>query len=227
MGRITGGSMGLIWLSMRFLLVFLLSLPLAAEGGFVPLFDGKTLDGWFIVNKQGPGFLVRNGSIVCPLDGGQKLMTAKEYGNFVLRLAFKLEADSNNGIGIRAPRDGQTSVHGMEIQILDQTGPKYGPMKLKPEQYHGSIYDVWPARTGFLKKPGEWNEQEIRADGRRITKRLNGVTILDANLDDVKEPEVLKKHPGLARPAGHIVLLGHQAYAEFRDIRILELPTSR
>ncbi len=209
---------------MRFLLLALMTLPLAAEDGFVSLFDGKTLNGWFIVNKMGPGFVVKDGKIVCPLDGGQKLMTEKEYANFVLRLEYKLEADSNNGIGIRAPKNGHTSTLGMEIQILDQTGPKYGPMKLHPEQYHGSIYDVWPARTGFLKKPGEWNEQEIRADGRRITIRLNGALILDANLDDVKEPAVLKKHPGLARKSGHIVLLGHQAYVEFRNLRIQELP---
>jgi hypothetical protein len=210
---------------MRLLLAFFLMLPLAAaEPGFVSLFDGKTLDGWFVVNKMGPGFLVRDGLIVCPYEGGQKLMTAKEYANFVLRLEYKLEEDGNNGIGIRAPRDGHTSTLGMEIQILDQTGPKYKPMRLKPEQYTGSIYDVWPARTGFLKKPGEWNEQEIRADGRRITITLNGAIILNADLDDVREPEVLKKHPGLARKSGHIVLLGHQAHVEFRNIRIKELP---
>jgi hypothetical protein len=210
---------------MKLLLGLAMLLPLAAaEDGFVSLFDGKSLDGWFIVNQMGPGFLVKDGAIVCPFEGGQKLMTAKEYANFVFRFRFRLEADSNNGIGIRAPREGQTSVHGMEIQILDQTGPKFKNMKLKPEQYHGSIYDVWPARSGFLKKPGEWNEQEIRADGRRITVRLNDVVILDANLDDVKEPEVLKKHPGLQRKSGHIVLLGHQAHVEFRDLRIKELP---
>ena len=207
-------------------LLLLLAAPLvfAQEEGFRPLFDGKTLDGWFVVNKMGPGFLVEDGRIVCPFEGGQKLMTEKEFANFVLRLEYKMQADGNNGIGIRAPRNGQTSVHGMEIQILDQTGPKYKPMKLKPEQYHGSIYDVWPARTGFLKPPGEWNTQEIKADGRRITITLNGVVILDADLDLVREPEVLKKHPGLQRKSGHIALLGHQAHVEFRNIRIKELP---
>ena len=89
---------------MRLLLAFFLLLPLAAaEPGFVSLFDGKTLDGWFIVNKMGPGFLVRDGLIVCPYEGGQKLMTNKEYANFVLRLEYKLEQDGNNGIGIRPP----------------------------------------------------------------------------------------------------------------------------
>jgi hypothetical protein len=207
-------------------LIFILCVCVLTAAGedFVPLFDGKTLNGWFVVNKKGPGFLVEDGVIVCPPDGGQKLMTEKQYANFVLRFEFKLEPDSNNGVGIRAPREGHTSTQGMEIQILDQSGPKYGPMKLHPEQYHGSIYDVIPARTGFLKKPGEWNQQEIIADGRQITIRLNGVTILDANLDMVKEPEVLKKHPGLARKSGHICLLGHGTRVEFRNLSIKTLP---
>ena len=82
-------------------------LPLAAaEPGFVSLFDGKSLDGWFIVNKMGPGFLVRDGLIVCPFEGGQKLMTAKEYANFVLRIEYKLEQDGNNGIGNAMPLPG-------------------------------------------------------------------------------------------------------------------------
>jgi hypothetical protein len=34
---------------------------------------------------------------------------------------------------------------------------------------------------------------------------------------------VLKKHPGLQRPRGHIGLLGHDDYIEFRNIRIKEL----
>jgi hypothetical protein len=208
---------------MRAVLLSLLALACSGEE-FRPLFDGKTLNGWFVVNKKGPGFLVQNGTIVCPLEGGQKLMTEKEYANFVFRFEFKLQEDGNNGIGIRAPRDGHTSTQGMEIQILDQSGPRYGPMKLRPEQYHGAIYDVWPARTGFLRKPGEWNRQEIEANGRRIVVRLNGVLILDADLDNVREPEVLKKHPGLARTTGHIALLGHGSHVEFRNLEIRELP---
>ena len=211
---------------MRLLFCWLTLAPLLAqpEPGFVPLFDGKSLDGWSIVNKMGPGFVVENGLLVSPTDGGQKLVTNREYADFVLRFEFKLEPDSNNGIGIRAPREGHTATLGMEIQILDQSGPRYRPVKLRPEQYHGSIYDVIPARTGFLRTPGEWNEEEITANGRRITVVLNGVIILDADLDMVREPAVLKKHPGLARRSGHIVLIGHGSRVEFRNMRIRELP---
>lgn len=195
----------------------------ASEDSFVPLFNGRNLDGWFIVNRMGRGFLVEDGLLVCPPDGGQKLMTEREYADFVLRFSFRLEPDSNNGIGIRAPREGHTATQGMEIQILDQSGPTYGPMKLRPEQYHGSIYDVIPARTGFLKPPGQWNDEEISADGRHIRVTLNGAIILDADLDTVREPATLAKHPGLARRSGHIVLLGHGSRVDFRNIRIRTL----
>src|ERR1035438_245715 len=93
-----------------------------------------------------------------------------------------------------------------------------------PEQYHGSVYDVIPARTGYRKPLGEWNEEEIVANGRHVKVTLNGVIILDADLYIVREPKVLARHPGLARPAGHIGFLGHGSHVEFRNIHIKELP---
>jgi hypothetical protein len=213
---------------MRSLLICFLICGAAAaqsdETGFVPLFDGRSLDGWFIVNRMGPGFLVEDGVLVCPREGGQKLMTEKQYGSFVFRFEFRLEPDANNGIGIRAPRNAHTATQGMEIQILDDDGPTYSKAYLRPDQYHGSIYDVLPARRGFLKRAGEWNRQEISAIGRRVTVRLNGETILDADLDSIRDPQVLAKHPGLGRTSGHIALLGHQSRIEFRNLRVKELP---
>jgi hypothetical protein len=110
----------------------------------------------------------------------------------------------------------------MEIQILDDEHEK-NRGQIKPEQYHGSIYDVVAAKRGFKKPTGEWNAEEITADGRRITVALNGHTIVDANLDDVKDPETLKRHPGLQRRSGHIGFLGHGTRVEFRNVRIREL----
>jgi hypothetical protein len=196
----------------------------AQDPGFVPLFDGKTLDGWRLVGQKGRGYIAEDGKLVCPADGGGNLFTEKEYANFILRFEFRMEPDGNNGIGIRAPFEGRASYEGMEIQILDSEGPRYGKMRLRPEQMHGSIYDMIPARTGFLKKTGEWNEQEIVADRRKITVKLNGVIIVDANLDMVQEPAVLKKHPGVLRTRGHIGLLGHGTRVEFRNMRVRELP---
>jgi hypothetical protein len=207
---------------MKALLLFAPALLLAADPGFKPLFNGKDLTGWTFVAKKGSGYTAENGVLVCPADGGGNLLTEKEYANFILRFDFKMEPGGNNGIGIRAPLAGDIAYSGMEIQILDHDHPKYAG-RLKPAQYHGSIYDVVPAKTGHLKPAGEWNHEEISANGRRITVTLNGARIVDANLDDVKDPEVLKKHPGLQRTAGHIGFLGHGTRVEFRDVQLKEL----
>jgi hypothetical protein len=191
----------------------------SSEDGFQSIFNGKDLRGWTLIGKVGRGYVVENGLLVCPKDGGGNLFTTPEYANFVLRFDFRLEVGSNNGIGIRAPFEGDAAYAGMEIQILDHDAPEYRG-KLKPAQYHGSIYDVVPAKTGFLKPVGQWNSEEITANGRHITVRLNGTVIVDADLDSVKDPEVLKRHPGLARASGHIGLLGHGTRVEFRNLKL-------
>ena len=198
------------------------------EVGFVPLFDGTDLSGWTYgtdangaQRKAGKGYQVRDGALYCTVADGGNLFTEKEYGNFVLRLDFKLTPGANNGVAIRSPLNGQTAYDGIEIQVLDDSAEKYA--KLRPQQYHGSVYDVVAAERGHLKPVGEWNSEEITANGRHITVKLNGATIVDTNLDDVKDEAKLKKHPGLMRPTGHIGFLGHGADVEFKNVRIKEL----
>lgn len=194
---------------------------MAAEPGFVSLFDGKTLHGWKLVGGHGPGYVVKDGVIVCPAEGGGNLFTEKEYANFIFRFEFKLTPGANNGIGIRAPYEGDAAYAGMEIQVLDNDAPEY--RDLHAAQYHGSVYDVFPAKRGYLKPTGQWNVEEIKANGRRVTVTLNGTVITDVNLDDAKDPAVLKKHPGLQRATGHIGFLGHGTLVEFRNIRVKPL----
>jgi hypothetical protein len=186
------------------------------EKGFVLLFNGKDLTGW-----QGGKYEVENGMLVCPKEGGGTILTEKEYANFIFRFEFRLEPGGNNGVGIRVPEKGSASYEGIEIQILDNDAPKHA--NLRPAQYHGSIYDVVAAKRGATKPPGEWNREEILADGQHLKVTVNGQVIVDANLDDLKDPEVLKKHPGLARTTGRLGFLGHGDRVEFRSIRIKEL----
>lgn len=196
-----------------------------SDSGFTSLFDGQTLDGWKLVGAQGGGYGVTNGVIYCARGGGGNLLTEKEYADFVLRFEFKLEDGSNNGVGIRAPLDGDAAYAGMEIQILEEGAALRGKWgKLREEQYHGSVYDLIAAKRGALKPPGEWNTEEITARGRHIKVVVNGQTILDADLNSVTDPEKLLKHPGLFRERGHIGFLGHNDYLEVRNIRIKELP---
>jgi hypothetical protein len=208
---------------MRFLLLVLIAgVSLFAEEGFVSLFDGKSLKGWTLVGGKGPGYVVQDGILVCPADGGGNLLTEKEYANFILRFEYKLSPGGNNGLGIRAPMKGDIAYSGMELQLLDDGHEKYKG-RIRPEQHTGSIYDVIPARTGYQKPAGEWNEEEVTADGSRIQVKLNGVIIIHADLDTVREPAVLKRHYGLKNKSGHIGFLGHGTLVEFRNIRIKEL----
>jgi hypothetical protein len=201
------------------------------EAGFTPLFNGKDLTGWKLVGKKGEGYGVKDGVLYCARGGGGNLFTEKEYSDFIFRFEFKLEEGSNNGLGIRAPLEGDAAYMGMELQILDDSTAekKYG--RLRPSQFHGSIYDVIPARrdkdaAGALKPPGEWNSQEVACQGRNVKVTLNGKVIVDANLNNVTDGAVLLKHPGLLRDRGHIGFLGHNDYVEFRNIRIMEVPTT-
>jgi hypothetical protein len=177
------------------------------ESGFVNLFDGQSLNGWTLMAKKGDGYGVKDGVLYCARGGGGNLFTEKEYADFVLRFEFKLEAGANNGVGIRAPLEGDAAYMGMEIQVLDDTAEKYA--KLRPAQYHGSVYDSIPAKRAALNKVGEWNEEEISIQGRHIRVKVNGKVTLDASLNDVTDPAVLRKHPGLLRDKGHIGFLGH------------------
>jgi len=197
------------------------------EEGFTSLFNGKDLTGWKYgkrgngEHKDGVGYQVENGVIFSTVKDGGNLYTEKEYGDFILRFDFKLTANANNGIGIRAPGEGDAAYVGMEIQVLDDSGSAY--QKLQPYQYHGSIYDLVACKRGFQKPVGEWNEEEIQAKGRQIKVTLNGTVIVDANLDDIKDEGKLKKHPGIARTKGFIGFLGHGARVEFKNLRIKEL----
>jgi hypothetical protein len=191
------------------------------EKGFVSLFDGKTLKGWTGSLK---GYAVEDGAIVCLKKGGGNLFTEKEYADFVLRFEFKLETGSNNGLGIRAPLEGNAAYVGMELQILDDAAAQY--RKLQPYQYHGSVYGVAPAKRGHLKSVGEWNEQEVTCIGRQLKVVLNGETIVDVDLDKVAPAGKTidgQNHPGLKRTKGHIGFLGHGSRVEFRNLRIKEI----
>ncbi len=191
--------------------------------GFVSIFDGKTLDGWTSDTNPIKGYVVENGAITC-LPDGVNLRTVKKYANFHLKFDFQLTAGANNGIGIRMPQSGDAAYLGMEIQVLDNTAAKYAD--LKPWQYHGSIYGVVPAKREFLKPIGQWNSQEIIADGSHIQVILNGTTIVDA---DIQKPSIDgtidgHEHPGLRRQSGFIGFCGHGDRVAFSNLQIKELP---
>ena len=140
-----------------------------------------------------------------------------------MRFEFKLTPGANNGLGIRTPRGVNAAYNGMELQILDNTADMY--KNLKDYQYHGSIYGIVPAKRGHLKPVGDWNYQEVIAKGKQITVKLNGTTIVDADIEKASTPKTMdgNDHPGLKREKGYIAFCGHDTKLAFRSLRIKPL----
>lgn len=195
--------------------------PAAPETGFAPLFDGVSLAGWQGATQ---GYEVVDGELRCRKGAGGKLLTTREFSDFVLRFDFRLTPGANNGIGIRAPVEGDAAFNAMELQILDDAHPKYA--SLKPWQFHGSIYGVVAAERGSLKPAGEWNSQEVTVQGSKVKVVLNGKTIVDSDIAPFRDGQPTldgRGHPGLARTSGYVGFLGHGDEVHFRNISIKEL----
>jgi hypothetical protein len=170
----------------------------ADKDGFKSVFNGKDFEGW-----AGPveNYEVVDGAIQCKKGKGGTIHTKEEYGDFVVRLEFKVPAGGNNGLAIRYPGKGDTAYVGMcELQVLD-------------------------AKRGAQKPVGEWNQQEVTVKGSTIKVVLNGQVILDADLSK-EDPEKFmgkSKHPGLALTKGFFGFAGHGDAVAFRNISIKRL----
>jgi len=192
------------------------------KAGYKVLFDGTNLFHW-VGNKT--DYFIENGDLVIdPTRGGHgNLYTKDEYSDFVYRFEFQLTPGANNGLGIRAPLEGDAAYVGTEIQILDNDADIY--KDLKEYQYHGSAYGIIAAKRGYLKPVGEWNTEEVYVKGSKIKVTLNGTVILDGDLAEASKNGTAdhREHPGLSRTTGHIGYLGHGNPLRFRNIRVLDL----
>jgi len=188
------------------------------DAGFVSLFNGLDLDGW-----QGAlaDYTVEHGAIMCKPGRGGQLFAADEYSDFALRFEFKLPPGGNNGVAVRAPLKGDPAWEAFEIQILDDTADKYSG--LKDYQFHGSVYGTVPAKRGCLRPTGEWNYQEIRFQGSRVTVELNGYTIVDKDLGEVDQSKLDPRPKGFDRTSGYVGFAGHSDPVQMRNVRIKKL----
>jgi len=185
--------------------------------GFVPLFNGKDLEGWKErqVKPGKDGFWSVKDGILTAKAGTGWLGTEKMYGNYILRVEWKIVENGNSGVFLRVP-DKETnespSSTGFEIQILDDNGSQYKG-KLQPYQYSGSLYYYVPASKPMFKGVGEWNSYEITCKGDQISVVYNGEKVVEADIS--KEPKMQ------TRPKkGFIGLQNHGSIVEFRKVTI-------
>ena len=151
--------------------------------GFVALFNGKDLTGWKATGNP-KVWGVEKGVIYVEKGGGGWLLTEKEFGDFDLRLEYKMSKGANSGVALRTPTKGDPAYVGMEIQLIDDEG---WPGKLADYQHTGSIYDVVPSSSRNNKPIGQWNKMHIVCKGSFVKVEVNGKTVVDANLEDSKE----------------------------------------
>ena len=194
--------------------------PAAAQDGWRPLFNGKTLDGWAQLNGTAP-YTVVDGTIVgttVVASPNSFLGTKEEFGDFILEYEVKLDAPMNSGVQIRglsSPSIQNGRVHGYQIEIDPSERAWTGG--LYDEARRGWLHPVYgpeAARKAF--KMGEWNTFRVEAIGTSIRSWVNGVAV--ANVVDDLTPRgfiALQVHSigNDATKAGQTV--------RFRSIRIL------
>jgi len=191
----------------------------AHAGDWKKLFNGKDFTNWEGAGEtEKNGYLVKEGTITST-PKCRFLKTEKEFSNYVLQFEFKLTPGANNGLGIHYPGKGDPAYTGMEIQILDNTHPKWA--KLKDYQYHGGLYTLVAPKKGHLKPVGEWNTEVVTVDGPKIKVELNGTVIMEANLDEINKRK--PKHEGAKRRKGYIAFCGHGDIVSFKNIKIKEI----
>jgi hypothetical protein len=188
--------------------------PKPDKDGFVSLFDGASLNGW---EGNSEYWKVRDGMIVGDSPGikhNDFLCTKQTFGDFELRLAFRIIGDSskNSGVQFRSKRvPDDTEVSGYQADIGDG--------------YWGCLYDesrrnkvlARPAADEIAKavKKDDWNTYVIRCEGPRIILTLNGLKTVDYVEDDdtVARSGVI----------GLQIHSGNKLEAQFKDIKIKSL----
>jgi hypothetical protein len=202
-------------------LVAALCAPAARAADAKPLFDGKTFAGWEGDTKKtwriDDGALV-GGSTEQVVPRNEFLCTTKEYGDYELKLKFKLVGDkgANAGVQLRTKRiPNHHEVSGYQADIGDG--------------YWGALYDE-SRRNKVLAQPdkataekavkrGEWNDYVIRCEGPRIRLWLNGVLTVDYTEKDDKI-----ERTGVV---GVQVHGGAKAEVRYKDLTIEELSAAR
>jgi hypothetical protein len=189
--------------------------------GFKSVFDGRDFAGW-----AGPtnNYEVVNGAIQCRPKKGGTIYTTAEYGDFMVRLEFKLPPGGNNGLAIRYPGQDDAAYGAMcELQVLDDNYEQATGQKIDARQAHGSAYGMVAAARGYQHPIGDWNFEEVTVKGSKIKVELNGTVILDCDLSTVKDYLAGHAHPGKDRTKGAFGFAGHNDPVAFRNIQIKPL----
>ena len=207
----------------RLLLASLLALTLPAfaadpAGGWVPLFDGKSLDGWKASEKPGT-FSVVNGEIVVHgvrshlfYDGP---VQNHDWKNFEVKMDIMAKHGANSGFYFHTAfqQDGWPD-KGFEVQVNNTHGDaKKG----------AGLYDIKDNATAPAKDD-EWYTMSVRVEGKHVVIKVNGTVITDYTEPEDFQPK--PNHIGRKIDHGTFAIQGHDPGSEvhFKNILVQTLP---
>ncbi len=159
-------------MKLAFLLMPLMTIASAiAEDGFLPIFNGKTLDGWHCrpANRAGD-WSVSDGVITGKSTGKESYLIFKEeLGDFALKFRYRLRTKGNTGLQVRGkPVKGKASrLHGYHADI-GHFG--IGDKILGAWDFHENN------RGDYLAKRGE--RVTIAEDGTKTRVKIDGALVL-------------------------------------------------
>jgi len=197
---------------------------LTNEAGFVPMFDGRTLDGWVNVNTAPSTFRAESGMIRCSGEPTGVIRTAKQYQNFVLEMEWRHLSEQGNA-GLFVWSDGLCAkgvpfTRSVEVQVMvgseadwytsdGDVFPIHGatmtPLNPRPKGGQRS----YPTEKRMKPSP-QWNHYRVTCVDGEVSLAVNGKVVTQGK--DVS----LRK--------GYICLESEGTPIDFRNIIIKELP---
>lgn len=206
--------------------------------GWELLFDGTTKSGWHIFNNRtdGSAWKVEEGLLFLDPkakgpkgEGGGELITDKAFGNFHLKLDWKIDINGNSGIMFLAQEDPKYKyayLTGPEMQIIDNNG--HADAK-NIKHRAGDLYDLIAAVPENANPAGEWNSSEIILKNGELTLLQNGTKVVNTTMWNENWQQLIanSKFVKLADFAkatkGHLVLQDHGDKVWFKNIKVKQL----
>jgi hypothetical protein len=201
------------------LIILLAGSGCAPQRDFLPLFNGRDLTGWRIVNTDASTWTVRDDMIVTSGKPIGELCTTRQYENYVLEIEWRhMEEGGNAGLFLHSdplPAVGQPFTRAIESQVMDGNhgdvfaihGATMIPDRPHPEGWMRSL----PVEER-ANPTGAWNHYRVESRDGTLTLAVNG--------------EVVSGGTEVSPRKGYICLESEGSEAHFRNIRLRELPST-
>ncbi len=209
------------------------------QNEWINLFDGITTKGWHSYGKSTAGSAWKVEDGVLFLDGlskkdssvkGGDIVTDESFGNFHLKLEWKISKNGNSGIIFYVQDDPSKYDYvwytGPEMQVLDNDGHPDGKIK---KHRAGNLYDLIEGKEGAVNKVGEWNLVEIISNNGQLDFYLNGINVVSTTYGNADWRGLIAGSKFKTKPdfgkvfSGHIALQDHGDNVWYRNIMIKKL----